>query len=69
MQSLFAAKIIHLTTHALLDDTDQSIPSAIVFAPSGQCDGLLTLTEIVDLSINAAISVEVTTQLHEESCL
>ncbi|MBW4687130.1 MAG: hypothetical protein KME40_18990 [Komarekiella atlantica HA4396-MV6] len=56
-------------THRLLADTDQSIPSAIAFAPAGQCDGLLTSTGIVDLSIKAAILAEVTTQLLKESCL
>ncbi|MDB9525047.1 CHAT domain-containing tetratricopeptide repeat protein [Oscillatoria sp. CS-180] len=55
------AGVIHLATHGLLDyiDTQQRIPipGAIALTPSGTDDGLLTASEIADLSLIAQLVV------------
>ncbi|BAZ01093.1 TPR repeat-containing protein [Tolypothrix tenuis PCC 7101] len=56
-QKLSSAKVIHLATHGLLDDTSKGIETAIALAPAGGDDGLLTPAEIVNLPINAELVV------------
>lgn len=52
------AKIIHLATHGLLDDFQGlGIPGALALAPSGNDNGLLTASEILDLKINSELVV------------
>ncbi|HEY9850904.1 MAG TPA: CHAT domain-containing protein [Leptolyngbyaceae cyanobacterium] len=52
------ARLIHLATHGLLDDfLGQGIPGAIALAPSGDDNGLLTASEILDLKLNAELVV------------
>ena len=52
------ARIIHLSTHGLLDDfKGLGIPGAIVLAPSANDNGLLTANEIFDLKLNAELVV------------
>ncbi|NES25353.1 MAG: CHAT domain-containing protein [Symploca sp. SIO3E6] len=50
------ARIIHLATHGLLDDT-QGLGSAIALAPSSKDNGLLTAQEIIDMNLNAELVV------------
>ncbi|MEP0859302.1 CHAT domain-containing tetratricopeptide repeat protein [Trichocoleus sp. DQ-U1] len=58
VQKLPTAKMIHLATHGLLDDFQElGIPGAIALAPSGQDDGLLTSSEILNLKLNAELVV------------
>nr|WP_199302856.1 CHAT domain-containing tetratricopeptide repeat protein [Coleofasciculus sp. FACHB-SPT9] len=58
VQKLPIAKMIHLATHGLLDDFQRSgVPGAIALAPSGQDDGLLTASEILNLKLNAELVV------------
>ncbi|MBD2086997.1 tetratricopeptide repeat protein [Trichocoleus sp. ST-U3] len=58
VQKLPIAKMIHLATHGLLDDFQRSgVPGAIALAPSGQEDGLLTASEILNLKLNAELVV------------
>ncbi|MBD2165342.1 CHAT domain-containing protein [Calothrix membranacea FACHB-236] len=56
-QKLSSARVIHLATHGLLDDTTKGIETAIAFAPAANDDGLLTPAEIVNLPINAELVV------------
>ncbi len=50
--------MIHLATHGLLDDSKGlGVPGAIALAPSGQDDGLLTASEILDMKLNAELVV------------
>ena len=52
------AKIIHLATHGLLDDFQGvGIPGALALAPSGNDNGLLTASEILDLKLTAELVV------------
>jgi CHAT domain-containing protein/Flp pilus assembly protein TadD len=51
------AAVIHLATHGLLGDVKGDVPGAIVFAASGQDNGLLTASEIFDLKLNADLVV------------
>jgi CHAT domain-containing protein len=51
------AAVIHLATHGLLGDVKGDVPGSIVFAASGQDDGLLTASEIFDLKLNADLVV------------
>jgi CHAT domain-containing protein len=52
------AKIIHLATHGLLDDfKGLGVPGAIALAPSGNDNGLLTSSEILELKLNAELVV------------
>lgn len=52
------ARIIHIATHGLLDDIKQlGVPGAIALAPSGNDNGFLTSTEIIDLQLNAQLIV------------
>ncbi|MEP0787052.1 CHAT domain-containing protein [Trichocoleus sp. DQ-A1] len=58
VQQMSKAKMIHLATHGLLDDFQRSgVPGAIALAPSGQEDGLLTASEILNLKLNAELVV------------
>lgn len=50
------ARLIHLATHGLLDDT-QGLGSAIALTPSSQDDGLLTAAEILDMQLQAELVV------------
>ncbi|MDX2229917.1 MAG: CHAT domain-containing protein [Leptolyngbyaceae cyanobacterium bins.349] len=60
-QQMPNARIIHLATHGLLDDTQGlGVPGAIALAPSGNGelnDGLLTADEILDMKLNAELVV------------
>ena len=58
IQQMLKARIIHLATHGLLDDfKGQGVPGAIALAPSGNDNGLLTSSEILDLKLNAELVV------------
>lgn len=58
VQKMPQARIIHLATHGLLDDSQGlGIPGAIALAPSGYDNGLLTSSEILDLKLNAELVV------------
>lgn len=58
LQRMPNARIIHLATHGLLDDVKKlGIPGAIVLAPAGKDNGLLTASEILDLKLNAELVV------------
>ncbi|MDF5729082.1 MAG: CHAT domain-containing tetratricopeptide repeat protein, partial [Rhizonema sp. PD38] len=55
---LLKARIIHLATHGLLDDfTGGGVPGAVALASSGNDNGLLTASEILDLKLNAELVV------------
>ncbi|MDF5720308.1 MAG: CHAT domain-containing protein [Rhizonema sp. PD37] len=55
---LLKARIIHLATHGLLDDfTGEGVPGAVALASSGNDNGLLTASEILDLKLNAELVV------------
>ncbi|WP_432811390.1 CHAT domain-containing protein [Pantanalinema sp. GBBB05] len=60
-QQMPQARIIHLATHGLLDDTKGlGVPGAIALAPVGNNqlnDGLLTSDEILDMKLNAELVV------------
>jgi CHAT domain-containing protein len=52
------ARIIHLATHGLLDDfQDSGVPGAIALAPSGNDNGFLTAADILNLKLNAELAV------------
>lgn len=61
VQQMPNARIIHLATHGLLDDTKGlGIPGAIALAPAGNGelnDGLLTSDEILNMKLNAELVV------------
>lgn len=58
VQKMTQARMIHLATHGLLDDfTGQGIPGALALAPSGQDNGILTASEILDLKLKAELVV------------
>ncbi len=60
-QQMPNARMIHLATHGLLDDTKGlGVPGAIALAPAGNGqlnDGLLTADEILDMKLNAELVV------------
>lgn len=57
-QRMGKASLIHLATHGLLDDfKGLGVPGAIALAPSGDDDGLLTTTEILNLKLHAEMVV------------
>jgi CHAT domain-containing protein len=56
LQKMPQASIIHLATHGLLDDL-RGLGSAIVLAPSGSDNGLLTAEEIFDMKLQANLVV------------
>ncbi|MEG4070664.1 tetratricopeptide repeat protein [Microcoleus sp. Pol11C2] len=57
-QQMLKARIIHLATHGLLNEVKRGdLPGAIALAPSGNDDGLLTSSEILDLKLNAELVV------------
>jgi CHAT domain-containing protein len=52
------ARIIHLATHGLFKEVkSRDMPGAIALAPSGNDDGFLTSSEILDLKLNAELVV------------
>jgi CHAT domain-containing protein len=51
------APIIHLATHGLLTTLKGDIPGAIALAPSAQDNGLLSASELFDLSLSADLAV------------
>lgn len=58
LQKLPKAKIIHLATHALLEDfANQGTPGVVILASSSKDDGLLTASEIQHLRLNAELVV------------
>ncbi|MEG4030806.1 MULTISPECIES: CHAT domain-containing tetratricopeptide repeat protein [unclassified Microcoleus] len=58
VQQMLQARIIHLATHGLLNEVKRrDLPGAIALAPSGNDDGLLTSSEILDLKLNAELVV------------
>ncbi|MGB7891042.1 MAG: CHAT domain-containing tetratricopeptide repeat protein [Microcoleus sp.] len=58
VQQMLKARIIHLATHGLLNEVKRGdLPGAIALAPSGNDDGLLTSSEILDLKLNAELVV------------
>ncbi len=58
VQRLPQARMIHLATHGLLDDSKGlGVPGAIALAPSGKDDGLLTASEILDMKLSAELVV------------
>ncbi|MEP6517025.1 CHAT domain-containing tetratricopeptide repeat protein [Microcoleus vaginatus] len=57
-QQMLKARIIHLATHGLLNEVKRrDLPGAIALSPSGNDDGLLTSSEILDLKLNAELVV------------
>ncbi len=57
-QQMLKARIIHLATHGLLNEVERrDLPGAIALSPSGNDDGLLTSSEILDLKLNAELVV------------
>ncbi|MEG4201394.1 CHAT domain-containing tetratricopeptide repeat protein [Microcoleus sp. Pol12A5] len=58
VQQMLKARIIHLATHGLLNEVKRrDLPGALALAPSGNDDGLLTSSEILDLKLNAELVV------------
>jgi CHAT domain-containing protein len=58
VQQMLKARIIHLATHGLLNEVKRGdLPGAIALGPSGNDDGLLTSSEILDLKLNAELVV------------
>src|SRR6476469_1277687 len=58
VQQMLKSRIIHLATHGLLNEVKRrDLPGAIALAPSGNDDGLLTSSEILDLKLNAELVV------------
>jgi len=58
VQQMLKARIIHLATHGLLNEVKRGdLPGAIALSPSGNDDGLLTSSEILDLKLNAELVV------------
>ena len=51
------ASIVHFATHGLLTAVQGDIPGAIVLAPSGSDNGLLSANEIFDLKLSADLVV------------
>lgn len=56
IQQMPKARLIHLATHGLMDET-RGMGSAIALAASGREDGLLTAEEILDLPLQAELVV------------
>ncbi|HEY9596206.1 MAG TPA: CHAT domain-containing protein, partial [Cyanophyceae cyanobacterium] len=56
VKKMSQARIIHLATHGSFDP-ERGIGSWVALAPSGQQDGLLKAEEIVDLKLNAELTV------------
>ena len=58
LPKVLQARIIHLATHGLLDDfTGEGVPGSIALAPSGNDNGLLTASEILNLKLNTDLVV------------
>ncbi|MBD2355137.1 CHAT domain-containing protein [Tolypothrix sp. FACHB-123] len=55
-QKMPQARLIHLATHGLLDDS-RGLGSAIALTPSAKDNGLLTAEEILNLKLNADLVV------------
>ena len=57
-KQISSARLIHFATHGLLDDfSDSGVPGAIALAPGNGNDGVLTSSEILDLTLNAELVV------------
>jgi len=53
-----SARIIHLATHGFFNEVkSRDMPGSIALAPSGNDDGFLTSSEILDLKLNAELVV------------
>jgi CHAT domain-containing protein len=58
VQKLPNARLVHLATHGLLNDVKKvGVPGALAFTPSGNDDGFLTSSEILNLKLNAQLVV------------
>jgi CHAT domain-containing protein len=58
VKQMLNARIIHLATHGLFKEVkSRDLPGAIALAPSGNDDGFLTSSEILDLKLNAELVV------------
>jgi CHAT domain-containing protein len=58
VKQMLNARIIHLATHGLFKEVkSRDMPGAIALAPSGNDDGFLTSSEILDLKLNAELVV------------
>ena len=58
VKQMLNARIIHLATHGLLNEVkSRDMPGAIALSPSGNDDGFLTSSEILDLKLNAELVV------------
>ncbi len=57
LEQMSRASIIHLATHGLPDTLKGDIPGAIALAPSPKDNGLLSASEIFDLSLTADLAV------------
>jgi CHAT domain-containing protein len=58
LPKMLQARIIHLATHGLLNDfTGEGVPGSVAFAPSGNDNGLLTASEILNLKLNSDLVV------------
>jgi CHAT domain-containing protein len=51
------ARIVHLATHGLLDQTTNGFQSALAFAPDADGNGFLSMQEIQNLKLNADLVV------------
>ncbi|UBF30272.1 CHAT domain-containing protein (plasmid) [Kovacikia minuta CCNUW1] len=57
-QQMQQARIVHLATHGLLEDFQQSgIPGAIALAPTANDNGILTAAELLTLNLQADLIV------------
>lgn len=57
LQRINQAQIVHLATHGLLDRSDSGLLGSLVFAPTPQDAGFLTVREIMSLKLNAELVV------------
>jgi CHAT domain-containing protein/Flp pilus assembly protein TadD len=58
VKQMLNARIIHLATHGFFKEVkSRDMPGAIALAPSGNDDGFLTSSEILDLKLNAELVV------------
>jgi CHAT domain-containing protein len=58
VKQMLNARIIHLATHGFFNEVkSREMPGAIALAPSGNDDGFLTSSEILDLKLNAELVV------------
>lgn len=58
IQQMQQAQLVHLATHGLLEDFQQSgIPGAIALAPAANDSGILTAAELLNLNLQAELVV------------